>query len=473
MGRNLAGSIGVLCVIALICVSFTSMVNAATSVTLSSPAQTETTISLSWTGSNDILFSSYTVYMSTNGVNGNFTNIWSTTNKGQTSTFVYGLVPNTSYYFYVTDSGTLVGTSPSNYIQATTNSNPVLSNTAQTTSTVSLQWTDYNSYSTLVPFDNYVIQMSTSGSNGPWSTLTTVTQSSQNTYTVTGLNSGKYYFIMYDTVGSTGYTQTSYSNAISVTISPPVTVSIPNTNLPSVIDMGQTAQISSSANGGGGTYAYQWYVNQNQVSGAISSTYVFSPTATGTYSIKVIASDALNPSNQASSAPITITVNSQPSVSISPVTSVTDVGQQIQFTSTASGGTGSYTYQWYSNGNAQASATFSSFTFNPSVAGSYTITLVIHDASTPSDVATSNSAQVTVSNPPTPTPTPTPISTPTSTLTSTPTATATPTSSPTPTIPELTPLIVLIVLAIATCSAISAKIVKQKSLKSNNSSTAI
>jgi cell division septation protein DedD len=78
--------------------------------------------------------------------------------------------------------------------------------------------------------------------------------------------------------------------------------------------------------------------------------------------------------------------------------------------------------------------------------------------STPTPTPTSSS---------TPTPTPTSSSTPTSTPKPTSTSSSTPTSTPkpTPTVPELTSSILLLTLAIATCSFILVKVVKQKTSK--------
>jgi fibronectin type III domain protein len=222
MNRNIAIVIGVLCIITLSGLSVTNMVKAATSVTLSTTGHTPNSITLSWTGSNDILFSSYKLYESSVGVNGPYTEIWSTSSKGTTSTYADGLSPDTSYYFYIVDSGTLVGSSNSNTLQATTTSDPTLSAISQTATTVSLQWYDNNIYTTLVPFDSYSVQMSSSGPNGPWSTLTTFNEPSQNTYAVTGLSAGTtYYFMLGDVFGSSVPGWIIDSNVVTVTLVAP------------------------------------------------------------------------------------------------------------------------------------------------------------------------------------------------------------------------------------------------------------
>ncbi|MEM3573678.1 MAG: fibronectin type III domain-containing protein [Nitrososphaeria archaeon] len=276
----------------------------AANLTLSSPAQTETTITLQWTESNDFLFSSYTLYMA-NNVNGPWTAIWSTNSISQTSTFVYNLYPNTNYYFYILDDGTTTKT-PSNTLQVSTTSNPTLSIISVGETTVSLSWTDYNTYSSLVPFDSYTIQMSTSG--GVWTTLTTITSVYDTTYTVTGLSAGtSYSFRVYDMVGQPGYEQISYSNTNSVTTVKTLTVSISASI--NTISVGQsTTLIASTNNGGVAPYTYQWYVNGNSVNGATSSTYTFNPSNSGSYNIYVSVTDSLGTTVNSNTLTITVTV---------------------------------------------------------------------------------------------------------------------------------------------------------------------
>lgn len=209
--------------VGLICL--TNSVYGATQVTLNSPAQTETTVTLSWTKSGDLLFSNYKVNYATS-VNGQYTTLATIIDIDSTVQAVTGLHPSTDYYFQIQDTDTF-GNANSTTLQATTKPNPEISVTSQTQTTVSIKWTDYNTYSSLVPFHSYVIQMSIDG--GQWSTLTTMTDVSQNTYTVTGLSAGSYNFRMYDKVGTSGQ-YTSYSNITNVIIREPTP---PPTNTPS------------------------------------------------------------------------------------------------------------------------------------------------------------------------------------------------------------------------------------------------
>lgn len=80
--------------------------------------------------------------------------------------------------------------------------------------------------------------------------------------------------------------------------------------------------------------------------------------------------------------------------SISPTSTVIDLGQYVSFTSSVLGGTSPYTYQWYLNGAAVGGATSSSWTFTPVSTGSYLVHLNVTDSL--GKVAKSNVAQVTV-----------------------------------------------------------------------------
>jgi hypothetical protein len=85
------------------------------------------------------------------------------------------------------------------------------------------------------------------------------------------------------------------------------------------------------------------------------------------------------------------------SVSISPTTSKIKIGESVTFTSSVSGGTPSYSYQWYLNGSAVSGTTSSMWTFTPTATGYYIVYLNVTDG-TPQTVK-SNEAPVTVAPP--------------------------------------------------------------------------
>ena len=88
-------------------------------------------------------------------------------------------------------------------------------------------------------------------------------------------------------------------------------------------------------------------------------------------------------------------------VSISPAQVSTYVNQSVTFTSSVSGGTSPYSYQWYLNDEPVSDATSSTWTFTPTSAGFPYVYLIVTDAE--GRTAKSNVASVTVNAIPAPT----------------------------------------------------------------------
>ena len=157
---------------------------------------------------------------------------------------------------------------------------------------------------------------------------------------------------------------------------PPPSVTINPTS--AKMDIGQSQKFSSSITGGNPTYSYQWYLNDAAIPGATSSTWIFSPTSTGTYNVYLNVTDALGYEVQSNIA-TNINVYAKPTVSISPSTVNMATGTSQTFVSTVSGGAAPYSYQWFRNGTAISGATNANYVFTPTVAGTYRIYLKVTD----------------------------------------------------------------------------------------------
>jgi hypothetical protein len=289
--------------------SLSNSVKGATEVTLSTTAQTETTVTLSWSKSGDLFFSNYKVKIASS-VNGPYSTIVTISNKDTTAYGVTGLSPNTDYYFEIQDTDSF-GDATSNQLQVKTKPNPKIIITSRTQTTISLKWSDYNTYSSQVPFESYVIQMSTNGAQ--YSTLTTITDVTQNTYTVTGLSPATYNFRIYDKVGAFGQ-HVSYSDVANVKINPDISVQVSSQS--TTVEIGQQVQLAVTASGGTNSYRYQWYANGNPISGATSASYSYAPSAIGTISIYATAQDTQDSYlDIATSNSISLTVTAQPTPS--------------------------------------------------------------------------------------------------------------------------------------------------------------
>ena len=159
-----------------------------------------------------------------------------------------------------------------------------------------------------------------------------------------------------------------------------------------IIDLGQYVTFTSSVSGGAPPYDYQWYVDGTAVTGAHSSSWIFTPTSTGYYLVHLNVTDNLG--EEAKSNIAEVTVNPELSVSIQPASSVITLGQSVDFTSTVSGGTLPYNYQWYVDDVEVSGAESSSWAFTPTSTGYYLVSLKVTDDA--SAAALSNEADVTV-----------------------------------------------------------------------------
>ena len=161
---------------------------------------------------------------------------------------------------------------------------------------------------------------------------------------------------------------------------------------------------------GTGTASYQWYNNNGSISGAINDTYIPSNTVTNTYYCIVTFSTVGCASITSNSAAVTI--NPLPIIDVQPLSNQSlCVGATIPtpLTITYTGGTGTASYQWYSNGTSTTTggtlitgATSSSYT--PSVfttVGIYYYYIIVTLSGSGCGNVTSAFAQVDVVDDPT------------------------------------------------------------------------
>lgn len=152
------------------------------------------------------------------------------------------------------------------------------------------------------------------------------------------------------------------------------------------LDVGQS--VTFSVVNPSSSFNYAWYVN-GVLSGSNLPTFKFTPSNAGTYSIYV---NVTNGTKQVNSNPATVTVYGALSVTISPMSQKVYVGQTVSFTSTVTGGTGTFQYLWYLNGS-KTTATTSTYSLTPAGNATYYVYLVVNDTGTSNGVPATPTAQ--------------------------------------------------------------------------------
>ncbi len=112
---------------------------------------------------------------------------------------------------------------------------------------------------------------------------------------------------------------------------------------PSAVDVGIATSFSVSVTGGSGTLSYHYTGLPPGCTTSDTATLSCTPTAPGTYAVRVYVNDTAGNSN---STVTDLTVNALPSVSPSATPSPTDVLTPVTFTASVSGGTGPFQYTW-------------------------------------------------------------------------------------------------------------------------------
>jgi hypothetical protein len=87
---------------------------------------------------------------------------------------------------------------------------------------------------------------------------------------------------------------------------PPSPLSASISPLSTSITVGNSVTFTSTVNGGTPPYSYQWYLDGNPVPSATSSSWTFTPTASGTYFTYCNVTDALGNTAQSETARVTV-----------------------------------------------------------------------------------------------------------------------------------------------------------------------
>jgi len=129
---------------------------------------------------------------------------------------------------------------------------------------------------------------------------------------------------------------TCQSNIVNdILVYPQLVVTVSPALIPECLIVGQSQLFTSSVSGGVAPYSYAWYVNGTQISGATSSTYTFSPSSSGNYSIYLVVT--CDPGSVQSNI-VAVQFNPALAVYITPTQLKMYLGESRTFNASASGG---------------------------------------------------------------------------------------------------------------------------------------
>lgn len=193
-----------------------------------------------------------------------------------------------------------------------------------------------------------------------------------NCYTInsvtTGMDGSRYRVIVSNSAG------TIISDSATLTVVTPPPPTIATQPAPKTVQEGANVSLSVVASGQG-TLVYQWQFNEQNLSGATSSTLNLNAVklnTAGRYRVLVSSQYGVTISDTVT---LTVNANPPPTIVTQPISRTPAEGTQVSLTVTATG-LGSLTYQWQVNGQNIPGAIFSTLVLSavrPSVNGNYRV----------------------------------------------------------------------------------------------------
>lgn len=218
--------------------------------------------------------------------------------------------------------------------------------------------------------------------------VNTVYYTRNKSITFTPTRAGKYTLDV-SVQNSNNDTETKTYELTSGTVTGDVSVTSFNTSASSPQPVGTNVTLTASAAGGTAPYQYQFTANGSVIrSYSNSSSYVWTPTSSGTYTLGVTVKDS---SGKTATSTKSFTINSTVGVSSfnTNITSPQKVNTAVKLTASATGGTAPYQYQFTVNGSVvQPYSTTNSYIWKANKSGTYTLGVTVKDSSGKTATAT-------------------------------------------------------------------------------------
>ena len=353
---------------------------------ISVTGQTPSAIAFGWTATSALGFENYTLGLSVNGSAGPFTTVQVLTTQSTASTTYAGLSPAGTYWWRLSESTFLGGTTYSGVVQATQPAAANLTLTVLTATDVRLNWTNAAAYGGGLVFVHYdVYEIAAGGSPAILQEFSSV---GSNSTGVSGLSPGASYAFYVNTTdctaactGSTPALSITASNTVTLGTPLPLTASLVATR--PVVDVGELDLFTCTPSGGASPFSFAWDLgNGTFVNGGNTLTASFAANGSAVVTCRVTDSTP-------SEATVAVTITVDPALLVSATTNRTaaDVGQSASLDCAASQGLAPYSIGWQYGGTETSGE---SAIVDLGTAGAFSATCLVVDATgTPASAAVS------------------------------------------------------------------------------------
>ena len=210
-----------------------------------------------------------------------------------------------------------------------------------------------------------------------WTTLSKFSSSTSYTYKPTAKGDYKLKVAVKDSAGIRA--EKTFSLTVNASLVNNTTISKTNFNL------GETVTVKGAASGGTGTYQYEFYYKRSTSSEWVkfgsASSASFKPTAIGTFNIRVYVKDSVGASSVKN---FTLTASSDLVNNTTVSKTNFKLGETVTIKGAASGGTGTYEYEFYYKRSTSSEwvkfGAASSASFKPTAIGTFNIRVYVKDS---------------------------------------------------------------------------------------------
>ncbi len=343
-----------------------------------------TSISLQWTESTDLTFTSYALRESTTSTIGPWTVIANIYDRTNTAYYYSDSIPGATEWWEIVYHNATGSRETIPALQVTQPS--IASLTASLPSSVSalLAWDNKASYGGLLSFASY--QVAESANGGAYVATTTITDLTTHSYTLSNLNPSTSYSFYLNTTDQCSCAatspSTSESNTVTLQTPGPLTSSViaPSTT----VEVGEPASFTCVAGGGVAPYTYSWSFGDLSTATGDKLSHIYS--AAGTMSVTCTVADFLGTTARDST---TVMVGEDPSIiafTASPAS--LSAGEKVTFTVSTRGGYGALSYSYANLPIGCRSSNATTLSCTPTSSGNYTVNVTVTDQAGESVTAT-------------------------------------------------------------------------------------